>query len=155
MRRRRSSSHASWSTPFARSADGSSTIRIASQIPAAAPSTTSAIPRLIIPSAAVAPASVVWPCSVVVERACSPGLAKSDDFDSDVYRIGVNELAAQQRAMARRALHFVANVMVRPHQSPEDLVEVLRAHSPRVADSLPPREVEAIAALVAAPHRRR
>lgn len=61
------------------------------------------------------------------------------------------QLAARVRA--RRDLHHLAHLVVLATHRPEDLARKLRALNPRAADALPPRELDAIARLVADPHR--
>lgn len=61
------------------------------------------------------------------------------------------QLAARVRA--RRDLHHLAHMVVLPSQRPDELARSLRALSPRAAQVLPPRELDALATMVAAPHR--
>lgn len=57
------------------------------------------------------------------------------------------------RVRARRDLHHLAHVVVLATHRPEDLARTLRSLNPRAAQALPPRELDAIATLVAARHR--
>ena len=60
-------------------------------------------------------------------------------------------LAAKMRA--RRQLYELAHLVVLRTHRPPDLVRTLRELHPRAAQVLPPRELEAVATLVADSHR--
>lgn len=57
------------------------------------------------------------------------------------------------RVRARRDLHHLAHMVLLASQGPAELALSLRRLNPRAAQALPPRELEALATLVAEPHR--